>query len=73
MDHRRETAFLQAAKNDLTRARDYEASLNKALETQKRQSVQMSCLRSLRELERTEASRDVTSRSSRSRETENRP
>ena len=34
--------FLQAAKNDLIRARDYEASLNKALETQKRQSVQMS-------------------------------
>ena len=34
--------FAQSAKNDLTRARDYEASLNKALEAQKRQSVQMS-------------------------------
>ncbi len=34
--------FAQSAKNDLVRARDYEASLGKALETQKRQSVQMS-------------------------------
>ena len=34
--------FLQAAKNDLTRAQDYETSLNKALDVQKRQSVQMS-------------------------------
>src|SRR6201989_3195578 len=33
--------FAQSAKNDLTRARDYEASLNKALETQKKQSVQL--------------------------------
>src|SRR5260221_11335121 len=33
--------FAQSAKNDLTRARDYEASLGKALEVQKRQSVQM--------------------------------
>ena len=65
--------FLQAAKNDLTRARDYEASLNKALETQKRQSVQMSQASvRLRELERdVEASRDVyQSFLKRSRETE---
>ena len=65
--------FLQAAKNDLTRARDYEASLNKALETQKRQSVQMSqAAVRLRELERdVEASRDVyQSFLKRSRETE---
>ncbi len=34
--------FAQSAKNDLTRARDYEASLGKALETQKHQSVQLS-------------------------------
>jgi uncharacterized protein involved in exopolysaccharide biosynthesis/Mrp family chromosome partitioning ATPase len=65
--------FLQAAKNDLTRARDYEASLNKALDTQKRQSVQMSQASvRLRELERdVEASRDVyQSFLKRSRETE---
>ena len=65
--------FLQAAKNDLTRAREYEASLNKALETQKRQSVQMSQASvRLRELERdVEASRDVyQSFLKRSRETE---
>ena len=31
--------FATSAKNDLTRARDYEASLNKALEAQKRQSM----------------------------------
>ena len=65
--------FPQAAKNDLTRARDYEASLNKALEAQKRQSVQMSQASvRLRELERdVEASRDVyQSFLKRSRETE---
>lgn len=65
--------YLQAAKNDLTRAREYEASLNKALETQKRQSVQMSQASvRLRELERdVEASRDVyQSFLKRSRETE---
>jgi uncharacterized protein involved in exopolysaccharide biosynthesis/Mrp family chromosome partitioning ATPase len=65
--------FAQAARNDLTRARDYEASLNKALETQKRQSVQMSQASvRLRELERdVEASRDVyQSFLKRSRETE---
>ena len=53
--------FAQSAKNDLTRARDYEASLGKALEVQKRQSVQMgqASVR-LRELEReVDASRDV--------------
>src|SRR5258708_5835729 len=45
--------YAQSAKNDLTRARDYEVSLNKALETQKRQSVQMSQASvRLRELER---------------------
>jgi len=65
--------FLQAAKNDLTRAQDYEASLNKALDVQKRQSVQMSqAAVRLRELERdVEASRDVyQSFLKRSRETE---
>ncbi|MGY3620753.1 exopolysaccharide transport family protein [Bradyrhizobium sp. USDA 10063] len=65
--------FAQAAKNDLTRARDYEASLNKALDAQKRQSVQMSQASvHLRELERdVEASRDVyQSFLKRSRETE---
>ena len=65
--------FAQSAKNDLTRARDYESSLNKALETQKRQSVQLSQASvRLRELEReVEASRDVyQSFLKRSRETE---
>ena len=65
--------FLQAARNDLTRAQDYEASLNKALDTQKRQSVQMSqAAVRLRELERdVEAGRDVyQSFLKRSRETE---
>ncbi|KRR02498.1 hypothetical protein CQ12_15720 [Bradyrhizobium jicamae] len=65
--------FAQAARNDLVRARDYEASLNKALETQKSQSVQMSQASvRLRELERdVEASRDVyQSFLKRSRETE---
>jgi uncharacterized protein involved in exopolysaccharide biosynthesis/Mrp family chromosome partitioning ATPase len=63
----------QSAKNDLTRARDFEASLNKALESQKRQSVQLSQASvRLRELERdVEASRDVyQSFLKRSRETE---
>ena len=65
--------FVQSARNDLTRAREYEASLNKALETQKRQSVQMSQASvRLRELERdVEANRDVyQSFLKRSRETE---
>jgi uncharacterized protein involved in exopolysaccharide biosynthesis/Mrp family chromosome partitioning ATPase len=65
--------FTQSAKNDLARARDYEASLNKALEAQKRQSVQLSQASvRLRELERdVEASRDVyQSFLKRSRETE---
>src|ERR1700722_1223322 len=65
--------FAQSAKNDLTRARDYQASLNNALETQKRQSVQLSQASvRLRELERdVEASRDVyQSFLKRSRETE---
>jgi uncharacterized protein involved in exopolysaccharide biosynthesis/Mrp family chromosome partitioning ATPase len=65
--------FAQSAKNDLTRARDYESSLNRALETQKRQSVQLSQASvRLRELERdVEASRDVyQSFLKRSRETE---
>jgi uncharacterized protein involved in exopolysaccharide biosynthesis/Mrp family chromosome partitioning ATPase len=65
--------FAQSAKNDLTRARDYEASLNRALEAQKRQSVQLSqAAVRLRELEReAEASRDVyQSFLKRSRETE---
>jgi uncharacterized protein involved in exopolysaccharide biosynthesis/Mrp family chromosome partitioning ATPase len=65
--------FAQSAKNDLARAHDYEASLSKALDTQKRQSVQMSQASvRLRELERdVEASRDVyQSFLKRSRETE---
>jgi uncharacterized protein involved in exopolysaccharide biosynthesis/Mrp family chromosome partitioning ATPase len=65
--------FAQSAKNDLTRARDFEASLNKALEAQKRQSVQLSQASvRLRELERdVEAGRDVyQSFLKRSRETE---
>jgi polysaccharide biosynthesis transport protein len=65
--------FSQSAKNDLTRARDYESSLNKSLEGQKRQSVQLSQASvRLRELERdVEASRDVyQSFLKRSRETE---
>ncbi len=65
--------FAQAARNDLTRARDYEASLNRALEAQKRQSVQLSqAAVRLRELEReADASRDVyQSFLKRSRETE---
>jgi uncharacterized protein involved in exopolysaccharide biosynthesis/Mrp family chromosome partitioning ATPase len=65
--------FAQSAKNDLTRARDYEASLNNALEAQKRQSVRLSQASvRLRELERdVEASRDVyQSFLKRSRETE---
>jgi len=65
--------YAQAAKNDLARARDYEASLNKALDVQKHQSVQMSQASvRLRELERdVDASRDVyQSFLKRSRETE---
>jgi uncharacterized protein involved in exopolysaccharide biosynthesis/Mrp family chromosome partitioning ATPase len=65
--------FAQSAKNDLTRARDYEASLNRALEVQKRQSVQLSQAGvRLRELEReVDANRDVyQSFLKRSRETE---
>ena len=65
--------FALSAKNDLTRARDFEASLGKALEAQKRQSVQLSQASvRLRELERdVEASRDVyQSFLKRSRETE---
>ncbi|PSO19042.1 exopolysaccharide transport family protein [Bradyrhizobium sp. MOS003] len=65
--------FAQSAKNDLTRSRDYEASLNRAMEAQKRQSVQLSqAAVRLRELEReADASRDVyQSFLKRSRETE---
>jgi uncharacterized protein involved in exopolysaccharide biosynthesis/Mrp family chromosome partitioning ATPase len=65
--------FAQSAKNDLTRARDYEASLNKALDAQKRQSVQLSQASvRLRELERdVDANRDVyQSFLKRSRETQ---
>ncbi|WP_166477016.1 exopolysaccharide transport family protein [Bradyrhizobium symbiodeficiens] len=65
--------FAQSAKNDLTRARDYEASLNRAMEAQKRQSLQLSqAAVRLRELEReADASRDVyQSFLKRSRETE---
>src|ERR1700761_7127505 len=51
----------QSAKNDLIRAHDYETSLTKALDGQKRQSVQLSQASvRLRELERdVEANRDV--------------
>jgi uncharacterized protein involved in exopolysaccharide biosynthesis len=65
--------FAQSAKNDLARARDYESSLTRSLEAQKRQSVQLSQASvRLRELERdVEASRDVyQSFLKRSRETE---
>src|SRR5665811_1091527 len=65
--------FAQSSKNDLTRARDYEASLNKALEAQKRQSVQLSQASvRLRELERdVDANRDIyQSFLKRSRETQ---
>jgi len=65
--------FAQSAKNDLTRARDYEAALNKSLSAQQRQSVDLSQASvRLRELERdVEASRDVyQSFLKRSRETE---
>lgn len=65
--------FAQSAKNDLTRARDYEASLSKALDAQKRQSVALSQASvRLRELERdVDANRDVyQSFLKRSRETE---
>jgi uncharacterized protein involved in exopolysaccharide biosynthesis/Mrp family chromosome partitioning ATPase len=65
--------FAQAAKNDLLRARHYDASHSKALEAQKRQSVQMSQASvRMRELEReVDASRDVyQSFLKRSRETE---
>jgi uncharacterized protein involved in exopolysaccharide biosynthesis/Mrp family chromosome partitioning ATPase len=65
--------FAQSAKNDLTRARDFEAALNKSLESQKRQSVQLSQASvRLRELERdVEASRDIyQSFLKRSRETQ---
>ena len=65
--------FAQSAKNDLARARDYESSLNSALDTQKRQSVDLgqASVR-LRELERdVEAGRNVyQSFLKRSRETE---
>jgi uncharacterized protein involved in exopolysaccharide biosynthesis/Mrp family chromosome partitioning ATPase len=65
--------FAQSAKNDLTRARDYEAALKKSLSAQQRQSVDLSQASvRLRELERdVEASRDVyQSFLKRSRETE---
>ncbi len=65
--------YSQSAKNDLIRARDYENSLNKSLDTQKRQSVALSQASvRLRELERdVEANRDVyQSFLKRSRETE---
>src|ERR1700722_14848367 len=65
--------FVQSAKNDLARARDFEASLNKALEAQKHQSVELSQASvRLCELEReVDASRDVyQSFLKRSRETE---
>jgi uncharacterized protein involved in exopolysaccharide biosynthesis/Mrp family chromosome partitioning ATPase len=65
--------FSQSAKNDLTRARDYEASLTKALDSQKHQSVDLgqASVR-LRELERdVDANRNVyQSFLKRSRETE---
>lgn len=65
--------FVQSAKNDLARARDYEASMVKSLDAQKKQSVDLSQASvRLRELERdAEASRNVyQSFLKRSRETE---
>ena len=65
--------YSQSAKNDLVRARDYEVSLNKTLDAQKRQSVALSQASvRLRELERdVDANRDVyQSFLKRSRETE---
>ena len=65
--------FSQSAKNDLTRARDYEASLTRALNSQKHQSVDLSQASvRLRELERdVDANRNVyQSFLKRSRETE---
>jgi uncharacterized protein involved in exopolysaccharide biosynthesis/Mrp family chromosome partitioning ATPase len=65
--------FSQSARNDLTRARDYEASLTKALDSQKHQSVDLSQASvRLRELERdVDANRNVyQSFLKRSRETE---
>jgi len=65
--------YAQSAKNDLARARDYEASLNRALEAQKNQSVKLSQASvRLRELEReVDASRDIYQAFlKRSRETE---
>ena len=65
--------YAQSAKNDLARARDYETSLTRSLDAQKRQSVQLSQASvRLRELERdVEANRDVyQSFLKRSRETE---
>jgi len=65
--------FSQSAKNDLARARDYEASLTKTLDSQKHQSVDLSQASvRLRELERdVEANRNVyQSFLKRSRETE---
>src|SRR6185437_13720852 len=65
--------FEQSAKNDLIRAREYEASMTKALDKQKRQSVELSQASvHLRELERdVDANRDVYQAFlKRSRETE---
>jgi uncharacterized protein involved in exopolysaccharide biosynthesis/Mrp family chromosome partitioning ATPase len=65
--------FAQSAKNDLTRARDYEAALKRSLSAQQRQSVDLSQASvRLRELERdVDASRDIyQSFLKRSRETE---
>ncbi|HLZ02378.1 MAG TPA: exopolysaccharide transport family protein [Bradyrhizobium sp.] len=65
--------FEQSAKNDLIRAREYEASMTKALDKQKRQSVELSQASvRLRELERdVAANRDVYQAFlKRSRETE---
>src|SRR6195952_257184 len=65
--------FSQSARNDLTRARDYEASLTRALDSQKHQSVDLSQASvRLRELERdVDANRNVyQSFLKRSRETE---
>ena len=65
--------FEQSAKNDLIRAREYESSMTKALDKQKRQSVELSQASvHLRELERdVDANRDVYQAFlKRSRETE---
>jgi uncharacterized protein involved in exopolysaccharide biosynthesis len=76
LDHRRGSrSFELSAGNDLTCARDYEASLRKALDAQKRRSVELSqAAVRLRELERdVDASRDVYQSSVRAKPRSSKP